>query len=170
LLSTIRPYRPESDAEGVRTCFLALQDYERSLEPALPAGSTIADVYLARMFERCAKWDGVVLVADTDPAGALPTAAAATLIGFVSVWARVPQDEPDEPEGEYAFISDLVVLPGSRGRGVGTALLTAAEGHARSRGAATLRIGVLARNRDARRLYESVGFVDYRLQLTKPLR
>jgi ribosomal protein S18 acetylase RimI-like enzyme len=177
LLSAIRPYRAESDAEGVRACVVALQDYERGLEPALPAGNAMADVYVARMFERCAKWDGVVFVAESEAATTPPTDAArratgssAPLIGFVSVWARVPQDEPDEPEGDYAFISDLVVLPASRGRGVGTALLAAAERHARSRGAATLKIGVLARNRDARRLYERVGFLDYRLQLTKSLR
>lgn len=168
MLSAIRPYRRETDADGVRACFLALQDYERSLEPALPAGHAIADVYLARMFDRCAKWDGVVFVAESDGTAGAP--GVRSIIGFVSVWARVPQDEPDEPAGDYAFVSDLVVLPESRGRGAGTALLAEAERHARSRGATTFKIGVLARNAGARRLYEKIGFADYRVQLTKPLR
>ena len=165
MLSAIRPYRRETDAETVRACFLALQDYERSLEAALPTGTAIADAYLARMFDRCAKWDGVVFVAATDGAPGV-----SSIIGFVSVWGRVPQDEPDEPEGDYAFVSDLVVLSTFRGRGVGTALLAEAERRARSRGVATLRIGVLARNAGARCLYEKIGFADYRTQLTTPLR
>jgi len=95
--------------------------------------------------------------------------AGAEVVGFVSAWARVPQDELDEPPGEYAAISDLVVRPAFRRRGLGRRLLAEAERYARSHGAATLKIGVLTRNAGAHRLYEEAGFADYRVQMTKRL-
>jgi len=85
------------------------------------------------------------------------------------VWARVPS-EPDEPGRPYAFVSDLAVRERLRGRGVGRALLTAAEGHARAHGAPLLRLDVLAGNDGARRLYERSGFDARRVEMAKPLR
>jgi len=49
-------------------------------------------------------------------------------------------------------------------------LLEHAEKFARGAGARLLRVGVLARNEGARRLYASMGFADYTVQLIKPLR
>lgn len=155
----IRPYDASRDAAGLRACFVALQEFERTLEPTLPCGAEVADGYLTHVFARGAAWDGAVLVAEVE----------ARIVGFVSVWARIPQDEPDEPPEDYAGISDLVVLPDYRNRGIGRALLGAAEDHARARGATSLRIGVLTHNSGAHRLYERVGFVDYRVQMTKRL-
>jgi ribosomal protein S18 acetylase RimI-like enzyme len=158
--AAIRAYDAGRDAAAVRACFLELQEFERALEPTLPAGAAVADAYLRRMFDRCAQWDGAVFVA----------VVAGEEVGFVSVWARVPQEELDEAPGEYAAISDLVVHPEFRRRGLGRMLLAEAERYARTHGAATLKIGVLARNAAARRLYEALDFVDYRVQLAKRLR
>jgi GNAT superfamily N-acetyltransferase len=55
-------------------------------------------------------------------------------------------------------IHDLVVLPGYRSRGIGTALLAEAESRARAEGASRLTLEVHDANRDARRLYARVGF------------
>jgi ribosomal protein S18 acetylase RimI-like enzyme len=41
---------------------------------------------------------------------------------------------------------------------------------ARREGASTLRVGVLAKNEAAARLYRGIGFSDYTIQLSKPLR
>jgi GNAT superfamily N-acetyltransferase len=65
-------------------------------------------------------------------------------------------------------VSDLVVPPASRGRGVGAALLARAEDFARGRGAPWLGIGVLAEIR-ARRLYERLGYAPFHLEMKKPL-
>jgi GNAT superfamily N-acetyltransferase len=155
----IRAYDPARDAEALRVCFVELQDYERRLEPEAPAGEAIADAYLARMHGRCASWDGRVFVAEQD----------AMLVGFACVWGRVPPQEPDESPEHYAYVSDLVVLPPWRGRGVGQALLERAESHARAVGAPWLGIGVMAENGDARRLYERLGFAPYHVEMKKPL-
>ena len=158
--AVIREYDAATDAQSLRACFVDLQEFERSLEPDLPLGAAVADAYLRWMLDRCATWDGAVFVATVGDA----------VVGFVSVWARVPQEELDEPPGKYAAISDLVVRPAFRRRGLGSRLHTEAERYARTRGAATLKIGVLTRNVGARRLYERVGFSDYRVQMAKRLR
>jgi ribosomal protein S18 acetylase RimI-like enzyme len=59
-------------------------------------------------------------------------------------------------------IHDLAVLPGQRGRGIGHALLAAAEADARNDGCCKLTLEVLEDNAPARRLYERFGFRDVR--------
>src|SRR5512139_1987471 len=57
-------------------------------------------------------------------------------------------------------IHDLAVVPGRRGAGVGRALLTAAEAHARESGCCKLTLEVQDDNHPARTLYERFGFRD----------
>jgi GNAT superfamily N-acetyltransferase len=57
-------------------------------------------------------------------------------------------------------VHDLAVVPAARRRGVGRALLAAAEARARARGCCKLTLEVLDRNAPARALYSSVGFDD----------
>ncbi len=151
-------YDPAEHAAGLRECFVELQEFERTLEPSMPAGDTIADRYLQLMLERCATWDGAVLVA----------LVGGRVGGFVCVWTRVPP-EPDEPAKPYAFISDIVVSKRLRGQGIGRALLAEAERHARQRGAAVLRLDVMAGNSGARHLYEHAGFTARRVEMAKAL-
>lgn len=72
-------------------------------------------------------------------------------------------------------IHDLAVVPAWRGRGVGRALLSAAEARARRRGCCKLTLEVQDENRRARVLYERFGFADFVVAdsvtrfLTKPL-
>ena len=57
-------------------------------------------------------------------------------------------------------VHDLAVLPEARRRGVGRALLAAAEERARARGCGKLTLEVLDGNQRARALYTSCGFAD----------
>jgi ribosomal protein S18 acetylase RimI-like enzyme len=57
-------------------------------------------------------------------------------------------------------VHDLAVLPAHRGRGVGRALLAAAEEHARARGCCKLTLEVQDDNVPARTLYRRFGFDD----------
>ena len=67
-------------------------------------------------------------------------------------------------------IHDLAVLPGYRGRGVGRALLAAAERMASAAGCCKLTLEVLEDNLAARRLYEHFGFRDVRYGDSGPTR
>jgi GNAT superfamily N-acetyltransferase len=152
----IRPYRA-SDFEAVRRCVVELQDYERTIDPRLRPGELMADDYWKSIEVRCSEADGLVLVAEQDGA----------VVGFVAVFAAQPFTELDEPPGTYGLVSDLVVLPPQRGRRVGSELLRRAEAFVRAEGATELRIGVLAQNTGARRLYLNVGFVPHQEILVK---
>jgi len=158
-MTEIRDYRPELDAPGVRACLVELQDHERALEPALIAGDAMADAHLAHLVERCAEYNGAILVA----------AEAGPVVGMVCVWATVPPHGPDDVPLDHAYVSDLAVLAAHRARGIGRLLLARAEAFARERGAATLRVAVRTGNAAARRLYAAAGFADDRIELVKPL-
>jgi GNAT superfamily N-acetyltransferase len=67
-------------------------------------------------------------------------------------------------------IHDLAVMPEQRGRGIGRALLAAAEERAVARGCCKLTLEVQDGNRRARGLYESVGFSDFLIGATGPTR
>jgi GNAT superfamily N-acetyltransferase len=151
-----REYR-EDDAAAVRACVVELQEYERTIDPRLRPGSLIAAEYLTQMLDRCGAHAGQIFVVE----------CGGVVAGFVTVLARIPFQELDDPLGEYALISDLVVLERFRRRGLGTALLNAAQQHARLQGARELRIGVLSANHAARQLYGRVGFSSHAQVLAK---
>ena len=89
--------------------------------------------------------------------------------GFTVVFSRVPFERLDEPPGDYALVSELLVRREYRRRGYARALLSHAERCATSRGATELRIGVLSDNAPARSLYLDVGFTPDLETLTKQL-
>ncbi len=155
----IRDYDALRDAAAVRTCFVTLQEFEHQIDPAAPRGEAVADAYLDRMFARCATWSGHVFVAEVEGA----------VVGFVCVWGRVPPQEPDEPQVDYAYVSDLVVLAAARRNGIGRALLERAEHYACSLGMETIGIGVMAGNRNARALYEARDYHEVHVELRKSL-
>jgi ribosomal protein S18 acetylase RimI-like enzyme len=68
-------------------------------------------------------------------------------------------------------IHDLAVLPQHRGKGVGRALLQAAEDHARRQGCCRLTLEVLESNSGAQALYRRFGFDNSTMSrfLVKPL-
>ena len=65
-------------------------------------------------------------------------------------------DESAKPR-EF-IVANIAVSPSSRGLGVGTALMNAAEDRARSAGKRLLSLDVSAENDGARRLYERLGY------------
>jgi ribosomal protein S18 acetylase RimI-like enzyme len=155
----VREYEAATDERSLRDCIVELQDFERTLIPALPEGAMMADGYLAELMVRCARSNGTIFVAD----------AGTSVVGFVCVLAAVQQEELDEPPGAYAYISDLMVRSTHRRRGLGEALLRQALAFATSMGSSSIKIGVLSKNLDAQRLYERVGFMPYRVELSRSL-
>ncbi len=61
-------------------------------------------------------------------------------------------------DGPVALLDELYVAPESRGRGLGSALLAAAEAVTRQRGGELLEINVDGGDTDARRFYERHGY------------
>ncbi|WP_460774065.1 GNAT family N-acetyltransferase [Microbacterium sp. GXF7504] len=81
-------------------------------------------------------------------------------------WVRL-----DHPRGapDVAFLYDIEVAPGHRGRGLGRALLAAVEDAVRAAGVPALELNVFARNRAAVGLYSSEGYEIVTQQMRKRL-
>lgn len=101
-----------------------------------------------------ARAGGVFFSAEHPPGAHLVAEVDGTVAGYVRVAPVTPLQENAHVSG----IAGLAVAPGARGRGVGSALLAAAEQHARERGARKLSLRVLSTNDAALRLYERAGF------------
>src|SRR5690606_32886261 len=71
-------------------------------------------------------------------------------------WTGVPVDG----HGPVPEIGSLEVVPARRGDGIGSLLVAAAEQRVRERGGTAAAIVVAQDNRDARRLYERLGYRD----------
>ncbi len=154
----IRPYRPE-DRAAINACIVQMQDFERAIDVRSLTGAAVAEWYLPLLEDHNREKDGHLLVAECDGA----------VVGFANLQANVLCEDYDEENYHYALISELSVLDSHRNRGIGRALIAAAEALARERGARWLRIDVLARNDGARHLYGACGFDERIVELEKVL-
>ena len=155
---TIRQCTP-GDADAVTHCISVLQDVEHDLESDRLPGAGVASAYFAHILQSCDRQSGRIFVADLHD----------TVVGFVCIWLEHDQETLISTLVDYAYISDLVVLPAYRRQGIGTALLRRAEAYAGECAVTTLKIGVLARNTSAHAVYRRAGFRDYELTLIKDL-
>jgi GNAT superfamily N-acetyltransferase len=120
----------------------------------------VMDQAVARVVERAltsAPADAVVLAA---------VDAAGRGLGFVHVHTA-----RDFFTGEtHGHVSDLVVASEAEGRGVGRALMAAAEQWTRDRGYRLLSLNVFEENHRARELYDRLGYQPDTTKLVKVLR
>ncbi|MEP6801930.1 MAG: GNAT family N-acetyltransferase [Acidobacteriota bacterium] len=101
--------------------------------------------------------DAVVMVAEDEEGRRL---------GFIHVHAA-----EDFFTGEtHGHVSDVVVVPGAEGAGVGRALMAAGEEWSSARGHRFLTLAVFEKNERARALYERLGFATDTLKMVKVLR
>lgn len=153
-----------TDAALADTGYEAVDHSFSMLAPLKPmrvdAALTFADRPSPDWLERIAPLHGRSEVA--------ATIQARLLAGITGPMALIWLDEGAGPiasgyasigEGR-AQLSDIVVAPNARGRGVGRRLVTGLLGWAERQGCAEAMLQVLAGNLVARRLYTSLGFAD----------
>jgi aminoglycoside 6'-N-acetyltransferase len=80
------------------------------------------------------------------------------VVGMIELWLQTPEDEGSARLPARRADFGISVSPGWQGRGLGTALLKAAEAWARERGATRMQLHVTAANTGAVRLYERLGY------------
>jgi GNAT superfamily N-acetyltransferase len=155
----VREYRPEDQGQVIKIV-RDLQRHEGGLyDRMLPPGA-IGEWYVDKQLQECAAAGGVILVAEHE----------GVVVGYASMLMDVTSaDDIDEVDYLYAYVNDLGVTEGMRGRGVGTALLAACEERARRAGREWLRLSVLAANGDALRLYRRLGFDPHIVLMEKRL-
>ncbi len=144
---------------SLRECVIELQNFEHEIDPRIPPGIDIVDDFIPRMLHRCRLCDGKILIAEVD----------GEVAGFATILSKVRNEEPEEGDFEYGLVSDLMVVERFRKQGLGRELLEAAESYARARDVNWLRIGVLAANQAADRLYSSMGYSSLYVEREKDL-
>ncbi len=118
--------------------------------------------------DEAVKEDQARLLANLAPGSAIFAAinADGNPLGFVTL--RTDRDYfTGEPAGH---VVDIVVAREAEGRGVGRALLAAAERWAKEAGYPWLTLNVFAGNERARRVYEQAGYQVEWTRMLKPLR
>jgi ribosomal protein S18 acetylase RimI-like enzyme len=117
-----------------------LHDFNTEFDEPTPGPERLAE----RIQRMLADGDTVVLLGGVGPEG------VAVLRFRAAIWS-------DSPE---CYLAELYVVPGSRGRGLGRALLEAAIEAARARGSDHMDLGTSEDDIAARSLYESLGFIN----------
>jgi ribosomal protein S18 acetylase RimI-like enzyme len=87
-------------------------------------------------------------------------------VGFLLLLYDIPDEVTLTDQG---FIAYTAVEPRARGRGVGRALLAAAESYARAAGRRYMSLMVTEDNAPARALYDGEAYVTERRMMTKAL-
>lgn len=137
------------DAERVRALWLALFDAHARREAPLagwrPDAPRLAASVAAWVRNILAGAEGFALVARDD----------AAIAGFVACHVR-DQAWLDPPR--VGVIGALLVVPGARRRGIGTALVRAAEARFAAEAVAVVEASVGEANRGARRFWRAAGY------------
>lgn len=155
----IRKYQ-SSDRSQVERCMQVLQDFERTLDPDMIPGEDMVEGYVQWLLNLEVEADGEIYVAEVD----------GIIAGFIAIYKDIKNDLLFENNVACASISDFVVLPEYRKRGIGSKLLEKADQYAKQRNISMVKLpSVLADNHVGREVYRKAGFSDYVVTLLKKL-
>lgn len=84
---------------------------------------------------------------------------AGIVVGFILLQAKTRPDFQFMLPGKYCYIMDIIVTENYRGKGFGTALMSAAKDWSKERDCNFINLDVLVNNHGAINLYEKLGFV-----------
>lgn len=142
-----------ADVDRLVECWLDLVAHGRAFGLHL---RTDANELPARELLAAAVADDRILVARRDD----------RIVGFCTVVLESGGLERDATKG---VVENLYVEPESRGAGLGSALLGAAEDRLADVGAEVVSVETMARDEDVRAFYEERDYVPHRLALEKPV-
>jgi ribosomal protein S18 acetylase RimI-like enzyme len=128
-----------------------------SVSPLRQAIGSLVVLAYEKLLEFIYSQSHVTLIADDD---------GGKQVGFLLLLDMLPDEVSMSPQ---AFVAYMAVEPEHRRRGIGRALLNAAEGVARERGLPMIAMMVTEGNVPALELYTSSGYSTERRLLCKPL-
>lgn len=141
-----------------------LQDHEAGVDPfkLVVKKEGFGRVYVDWLFERAAKEDGAVFVAEAD----------GKVVGMVS--PMIQQYAKHEVLGRsssnpYGYVTDLFVAPEFRGQDVGTQLMAKAEEYFKEKGCDFATVGVLAPNKGTWNFYKKIGYTERYIDFIKKI-
>jgi ribosomal protein S18 acetylase RimI-like enzyme len=155
----IRATTPD-DAGRIADIYVAMARHHAALDPAeyrVPAHAAVVTRFRTEL--EAADEVDLHLVAEVD----------GVVVGQLDAFMRPLPSAGSMRMPRRGALIGIAVDEDWRGRGIGTALMRAAEDWARDRGYDTLELDVADPNGDARRLYERLGYGLVAHTLVKPL-
>jgi GNAT superfamily N-acetyltransferase len=157
--AVIRPYENRDEPQVVELV-RELQNHESAFYDRMLPPMEIGSWYVWRALRDARGSGGEFLVAEQER----------RIIGYATLLVgQSSRAFLDEILYTYAYVGDLIVTKDARRQGAGVALLAECERRARGAGEKWLRIGAIAANSDAARIYERYGFAVQFLRMEKPL-
>jgi ribosomal protein S18 acetylase RimI-like enzyme len=156
---TIRP-ATAADVPDLRRALIELQNFERRLHNTRLPGEQIANAYVAWLRRQAARKNGALLIAEADE----------VFVGFAAGWIVEDHNMAETADSNrFGYVSDICVMPASRGRRIAAELLAAIEQHLARAGIARVRLASLAANIAAQAAYQRAGFTPYEIVFEKPI-
>ncbi len=148
-----------ADREAVIDLIWQLNLFEDKISGDRAPGRKAAAAGLGANRRRMSDHGGAELVAEID----------GKVVGYLLCVIEKTDAYIRERYGMCAYIAELVISEGHRGKGFGRQLINAAEAYARGRDMPSIFIGVLAGNAAADQLYEGLGYHAYSIERVKRL-
>ena len=141
-----------------------LQHYEVEVDSVrlIACKEGFGRVYVDWLFERAAKEDGAVFVAESESA----------VVGMISpmIQQYAKQEVLGRNSGNpYGYVTDLFVASEFRGNDIGTKLMATAEDYFRSKGCDFATVGVMADNKGSWDFYKKVGYTERYIDFIKKI-
>ena len=153
--TNVRDYTLE-DLESVKACLVLLQEFNTLVDPHRLEGIEIANEYLHNLLKTCEKNNGKIFVAED----------GGKIVGMIAVVIHNQHDKL-KPHGA---ITDLIVLPEYRDKGVGKNLINKAEKYIKDSGIDIIQASVLSPLIKAQHMYTRNGYEEYEMILRKRLK
>lgn len=151
----IREYTHQ-DVNDIKECLVMLQDYEKLLDPHRLQGIEIAHEYLEHLLHLCENDKGKIFVVEIK----------GEVIGMVSV--LIVEDKKHlRKTKRFAQISDMIIMPKYRGKGISKELLEKAEVYAKTKKVEYVEVRVLHKNPEESKNYLRNGFHEFEVVLRK---
>jgi ribosomal protein S18 acetylase RimI-like enzyme len=138
-----------------------------SLEAARASSSPWREAPREQIETRARAWQEWGRSPDLQSVTLIATDEQGQRLGYVVLILNTHDELTGEPQG---FVADITVAPGVRRRGVGAALLRAAEDYAAGQGLPYLALSVSSFNAPALRLYQRLGYQEEWKKLVKRLK
>jgi GNAT superfamily N-acetyltransferase len=153
----IREYTKE-DIQGIKQCLMELQEFEKMLDPNRLAGIEVAHDYLEHLLQLSRQEKGKLFVVEINN----------EIVGMVSVVIENYKKHMIKT-GKVAFISDVIILPEYKDKGIMKDLLGKAEEYARSKGIQYIQTALLNNHSEGIERFTRNGFHSYETILQKKL-
>lgn len=161
--TNIRPYE-ERDRSALEKMIEGLQDHEAGVDPLqlVVKKEGFGRVYVDWLFERAAKEDGAVLIAESDGKAIGMVAPMIQHYAKYEVLGR-------SSSNPYGYVCDLFVNLEFRSQDVGTRLMTAAEEYFKTKGCDFATVGVLVPNKGTWDFYKKIGYTERYIDFIKKI-